>query len=125
MHLFFLLPACWLRWCIILPEKDLFHQYLNTDRYSLEIITSLQHVLFVSTQNNHSGMQHIAVLIFFHLHNSICLNFWHLWVQYRDIPFKKIANSCVIRVPFATNSQCRITISPVSLSIHLLRRTIK
>jgi len=105
MHLSSLLPACWLLWCTVLLEKDLFHPDLNRDRYSPEIITSQRHVLSDPILNNCSERQCIVALIFFRLHRSTYQDYLHLWVQYRDIPFKKVANSCVIRVPFATNSQ--------------------
>ena len=58
------------------------------------------------------------ILKFFAISLVVSAKYCYLQRYYQEIPFKKDANSEVIRVPFATICQM---ISPLSTKVHLRR----
>jgi len=87
----------------------------------VKIQSSLRHGFGVPILNNHSDVLCIVVVIVFHQHQSIDLDYYNLQVAHREISFKKDANSVVIRVPVCTRFQSLKTISLVLVLSHLRR----
>ncbi len=93
--------------------RVLFHLYLRKGLYCLQIRPTRWRLVIDPMCENRLNNPCIVLLIEPRQHQSNCLRFYNLLAWYREIAFKKIANSFVIRVPCATSSQLRQTNAPV------------
>ena len=94
-------------------------QCLKTHLHFVEILDIPLHGEDVPMSRSHLNALCIVVLVVYRLYQSIYRCWMRLQDNYLRYPFKKDANSCVIRVPFATNPQSLLTMSPVLSLSHL------